>query len=127
MGKPPPDLYGIPINEIVRICRVSPKTAARWKDGTTCPPHSVIILLRIIYHGDLAELGPQWSGWRYRGGELTSPDGWRINRNDALAVPLLHGQIDALRQKVSDLENAEYDGLEEQPAPDGFAERFLAG
>lgn len=127
MGKPPSEIYGIPINEIARICRVSEKTAARWKSGQTVPPLSALMVLRIKWAGDLGELGPEWQGWRYRGGELTSPDGWRINRNDALAVPLLHGQIDALRQKVTAMESADDDGLEEQPAPDDFAARFLAG
>jgi hypothetical protein len=34
-----------------------------------------------------------WRGWRIGDEEIVSPDGWRTSRNDALAVPLLHGQI----------------------------------
>lgn len=33
-----------------------------------------------------------------------SPEGWTINRNHALTVPLMHGQISALRQKIALLE-----------------------
>jgi len=116
VGKKPPELYGIPVNEIARICCVSLKTANRWKDGQTVPPETAILVLRLRYSGDLSVLGPEWDGWSYRDGTLTSPDGWTITRNDALAVPLLHGQIQALRQKLESLE-ATHDDLEDQPAP----------
>lgn len=111
-----PALFGVPISEIARICGVSLKTAARWKAGTICPPKTAILIVRLLYSGDLGALGPEWENWHYRDGELTSPDGWRITRNDALAVPLMHGQISALRQKLADLEDLR-DGLEEQPTP----------
>lgn len=84
------------------------------------------MVLRIKWHGDLSELGLEWTGWRYRGGELTSPDGWRINRNDALAVPLMEGQIQALRDKLAAAESAYDDGLEEQPIP-GELPNILTG
>lgn len=126
MSKPPSELYGIPINEIAQICHVSLKTAARWKAGQSVPPKTALIVLRIKWYGDLAELGPEWTGWRYRGGELTSPDGWRINRNDALAVPLMEGQIQALRDKLAAAESAYDDGLEEQPEP-GELPNILTG
>jgi len=91
-------------------------TARRWKRGAICPPETAILVLRLKYSGDLSVLGPEWDGWSYRDGTLTSPDGWTITRNDALAVPLLHGQIQALRQKLESLE-ATHDDLEDQPAP----------
>jgi hypothetical protein len=74
------------------------------------------MVLRIKWGGDLSELGAEWEGWHFHQGTLTSPDGWTISRNDALAVPLLHGQISALRAELSKLK-AEANGLEEQPEP----------
>jgi hypothetical protein len=39
----------------------------------------------------------RWKGWTINQGDIVSPDGWTINRNQALTVPLLHGQISTLR------------------------------
>jgi hypothetical protein len=116
MGKPRSELYGIPVREIARICQVDLSTARRWRRGAICPPETAILVLRLRYFGDLGVIASDWDGWTYHDGSLISPDGWRIDRNDALAVPLLHGQIQALRQKLEGLE-ATRDGLEEQPAP----------
>ena len=54
-----------------------------------------------------------WPGWKFEGEEIISPDGWRIRRDDALAVPLMHGQIAALRQRIKELEAL----TDEQPIP----------
>src|SRR5579862_3308269 len=116
MVKRPQELDGINISELARICRVSERTARRWKNGTMCPPETALMVLRICWLGDLSDLGPEWAGWQYRDGKLTSPDGWTIERNDALAVPLLHGQISALRGKIAELE-AVSDEFEDQPEP----------
>lgn len=116
MGEGPPELYGVPIKELARLCQVSLKTATRWKNGQTVPPATAILVLRLKYHGDLGVLSGEWEGWYYRDGTLISPDGWRIDRNDALAVPLLHGHIKALQAQVADLEARE-EALEEQPTP----------
>lgn len=125
MGKPHSELFGIPISEIARICKVDLSTARRWKRGAICPPATALMVLRIKWGGELEELGPEWAGWRYRAGELTSPDGLRVNRNDALSVPYLLGHISALKAKVSDLEAA-HESLEEQPEP-GEIPTILAG
>lgn len=93
MAARPPELYGIPINEIARICHVSIKTATRWKDGTTCPPKSALLLLA----GDLGCLDPAWEGWTVRRGSLHSREGWEITLNDVLAVPLVRAQLEAYK------------------------------
>lgn len=111
----PPELYGINISELARICRVSLKTAARWKDGTTCPPKTALMILT----RDLGCFAPEWRGWTVNGEDLVSPEGWCVNRNDALVVPLLHGQISALRAQVAQLKE-EAAGLDEQPLPDSY-------
>lgn len=116
MGQPHSELFGIPIKEISRICSVSVKTAQRWKAGQIVPPHTAILTLRLLWGGDLSVLGPEWRDWHYHEGTLVSPDGWRITRNDALAVPLMEGHIQALRAKLADLEST-HDALEEQPEP----------
>lgn len=107
-----PELFGINIKELARICRVSLKTAMRWKDGQTVPPQTALMVLR----RDLGCFSEYWRGWTVNGEDLVSPEGWTVNRNDALIVPLMHGQISALRAKIADLE-AVRDAIEEQPEP----------
>lgn len=116
MKKPPQELYGIPISILQAICHISAKTANRWKDGTTCPPPSAVLLVHILTTGDLGALSEYWRGWSIRGEQIISPEGWTISRNDALTVPLMFGQIDALRSKLAQLEET-HDALEEQPEP----------
>lgn len=112
MRKKTEELYGISIMELQRICKVSKKTAVRWKAGQTVPPQSALMLLR----KDLGCFAVEWRGWTVNGEDLVSPDGWCVNRNDALIVPMMHGQIAALRAKIAELE-ATADQLEEQPQP----------
>lgn len=88
-----PELYGIPISEIARICHVCIKTATRWKDGKTCPPKSALLLLS----GDLGCLDSGWAGWVVRKGVLCSPEGWEITVNDVLAIPLVRAQLEAYK------------------------------
>lgn len=108
----PPELFGVNISEIARSCRVSLKTATRWKNGTTCPPKTALMVLR----RDLGIFSPEWAGWTVDGPEIVSPENWRVRRDDALAVPLLEAHIAALRAQVSDLKAAR-DEIEEQPEP----------
>lgn len=93
MRERPSELYGINISELARICRVSLKTARRWKDGATCPPKSALMLLA----GDLGCLDSEWAGWVVRKGALISPEGWEIKVNDVMAVPLVRAQLEAYK------------------------------
>ena len=107
---------------IARVCGVDIRTARRWRSRTQCPPPWVIALLT----ADLGIFGPYWAGWVIRGEEIVSPDGWRIRRNDALAVPFMHGQISALRNDLKkareEIESAKFGAfLEEQPLPDKWS------
>lgn len=116
-----PELLGIRAEDIARICKVDASTARRWKRGAIEPPATALMILRIVAHGELDDLGPEWTQWRYKDGTFWSPDKWRINRNDALSVPLMHGQISALRAQITGLEQAlDAAGgmMEEQPLPD---------
>jgi hypothetical protein len=79
----------------------------------------------MILSRDLGCFAPEWAGWTIKDEDLVSPDGWTVNRNDALIVPLMHGQIAALRAQVADLKAAEHDGLEDQPAPDSWDVEIL--
>jgi hypothetical protein len=96
------ETYGIGAKEIAALCGVDERTAARWKAGTTCPPESALMILR----RDLGCFDERWKGWTINGGDIVSPEGWAIDRNHALTVPLMHGQISALRQKIATLEKA---------------------
>jgi hypothetical protein len=68
-------------------------TARRWKTGKLKIPYACAVLLS----GDLGAFSKHWDGWRIQGESIISPDGWQIRRDDALTVPLMHGQISALR------------------------------
>lgn len=127
MGTPTTDLWGFPIKEIARICRVDITTARRWKKGAICPPAGALALLR----GDLGFFDPLWSGWRLKDGDLLSPEGWQITRHDVLATPLMRTQIAvyqsenrALKARIEDLKVAV---IEEQPTPDSWDVQILMG
>lgn len=116
MAKVPPELYGINIKEIARICAVSEKTATRWKDGTTCPPQTALWILA----RDLGCFSPPWRGWTIRGEELISPESWSITLNDVLASPLLRQQL-AVYQAENRTLKADLAAMEgpqeDQPSP----------
>ena len=115
VDRPHPAVYGIPAKELARICQVDLSTARRWKRGAICPPKTALMILS----RDLGCFDEEWRGWTIRGEDLVSPDGWCVNRNDALIVPLQHGQIAALRAEIAALrEQAEQ--LEDQPTPDSW-------
>lgn len=102
--------------EIAAICKVDLATARRWKRRATCPPETALMILA----GDLGCFGPNWRNWVIRGDDIISPDGWTISRNDALIVPLMHGQISALRHELAkalaQIKDAEVH-MDEQPNP----------
>lgn len=106
MAKVPPELYGITINELARICKVSVKTATRWKRGQSVPPKTALMVLT----ADLGYLSREWLRWTVRGPFLVSPEGWEISMNDVLSAPLLRAQLKALQA-----ENRLIRGLDEQP------------
>lgn len=121
MVKVPPELYGISIKEIARICAVSEKTAGRWKAGTACPPKTALWILS----GDLGYLSPEWRGWVVRGPDLVSPEGWQITIGDVLASPLMRSQLAIYqsenRRLKQELENLE-GPPENQPEPASSAD-----
>jgi Phage protein len=113
------ELYGIPISEIARICKVSVKTATRWKDGHTVPPNTA----RMLLAGDLGAFDPSWAGWVCRRGLLISPEGWEITVGDVLSIPLMRHQVAAWRAEVRRMKEAV--AKQEQPAPDAWPEWSL--
>lgn len=123
----PPELLGIPISEIARICQVSLKTATRWKAGTVCPPQSAMLLLR----ADLGIFDPVWTGWKIRKNILVSPEGWEIFLTDVLSVPLMRAQISAYqlesRKLKWELENAMANHLDDQPTPESWDVQIING
>lgn len=110
-----------PAKEIARLFKVDITTARRWRRGAICPPLQVAQIL----DGDLGLFGQQWRLWRVIGGEIYAPGGWAIRREDVLAVPLLHGQISALRhdlaaakKRIVELESRPSES--DQPMPDSW-------
>ncbi len=116
-----PEIYGINIKELARICRVTERTARRWKDGTRCPPQSALMLLR----ADLECFSKAWSGWMVRGETLISPEGWEITRTDVLSAPLLRAQLSTYQAELRRM-RSEAEGLDEQPLP-GSVPDAIAG
>jgi transcriptional regulator with XRE-family HTH domain len=102
---------GIRAEEIAELCGVDITTARRWKSGTSRIPATAAAILL----GDLGAFSKAWRGWRVVGDDIISPDQWTISRNDALAVPLLLAQVQALRGRIRELEWCQ--DLESQPLP----------
>jgi hypothetical protein len=110
-ARPAGPAYGIKPDIIATLCKVDVATARRWKSGTSRIPHAAAALLA----GDLGAFSEHWQGWRIQGDAIVSPDGWQIRRDDALSVPLMHGQIQALRAELD--QHKSFENTEEQPAP----------
>lgn len=126
MPQRPPEIYGIPISELARICHVSLKTATRWKMGTTCPPKSALLLLV----ADLGCFDVRWAGWRLYQGNLVSPEGWEITLGDVISSPLLRQQLAAFKSELKRLRAAAEVTIQDQPLPAEFPEwigEMLAG
>lgn len=113
----PPQLIGFNVNELARICRVSLKTAGRWKSGTTCPPETALMLLS----ADLGFFDPAWKGWSVHGGNLVSPEGWEITRGDVISSPLLRQQLAAFKTELRRLKEQAV-SIQDQPLPAEFPE-----
>lgn len=114
----PPEIYGRPISELARICHVSLKTAGRWKDGTTCPPKSALLLLV----ADLGCFDARWAGWRVYQGCLVSPEGWEITLGDVISSPLLRQQLAAFKSELKRLRAAAEPAIQDQPLPEVWPE-----
>lgn len=128
MSKRAPQLYGITVNEIARVCKVDLATARRWKRGATCPPATALMILE----RDLGCFDASWAGWRIRGEELIPPAAWPVRRDDALSVPLMHAQIQALRAELAETKKALQEALgrpqgEDQPEPHTWTIVMKAG
>jgi hypothetical protein len=104
-------VYGIRADVIAEICRVDIATARRWKSGVSRLPHAA----RALVTGDLGAFSPAWQDWRIKGDAIISPNGWQIDRNDALAIPLLLQQVKALRAELEKVR--EWGKKDEQPSP----------
>ena len=113
MSRPPEAIFGLSAMYIAKACAVDLSTARKWKSGARVPPKTAVMILA----RDLGCFAAEWAGWSLNGDNLVPPFGsWTINRNDALAVPLMFGQISALRADLAAIK-ASRDELEEQPEP----------
>src|ERR1043165_4704548 len=99
MATRPPELYGRPVSEVMHLCRISLKTARRWKQGQSVPPETALMILR----GDLGCFDSAWSGWRLQNGFLVSPEGWTASVNDVLSLQFLQAQLQAWRHEALQL------------------------
>lgn len=119
MVQVPEILFRYHINEIARICRVSLKTAQRWKTGQVGIPHTAIMVLS----RDVGCFHPEWSGWVISArGELCSPENWITTTGAVLAMHFHRSQLSALREEIlilkKQLKGEELDQYEEQPLPE---------
>lgn len=119
MTNPSSPLYGIPINEIARICHVDLATARRWKRGATCPPKTALMLLC----GDLGCLHPDWAGWTMKRGLLCSPEGWEATPGHVRGLQMINATLAAYRSENASLKaavrhlEAQASGFVDQPLP----------
>jgi hypothetical protein len=119
MRKGLPELFGIPVNEIARICHVDLVTARRWKRGATCPPKTALMLLS----GDLACIHPAWAGWTIKRGLLCSPEGWEATPGHVRGLQMINATLAAYRSENASLKaavrhlEAQASGFENQPEP----------
>jgi len=63
----------------------------------------------------------EWSGWRVKGQDLVSPEGWRIARGQVMIVPLMRQQIAAYEVELKRLRE-EVVLIQEQPVPEAWPE-----
>jgi len=126
MVRPPEILSHYKINEIARICRVSVKTARRWKDGHIVPPETALMVLQ----RDLGCFDSAWAGWVIsRRGELCSPENWVATQGDVRSVQLVQRQLGDYRREIQMLKaelNAR-DIPDEQPLPTDWEIEIKAG
>ena len=108
--------YGIPAETIAFLCKVSIRTARRWKAGQRRMPETA----RMILASDLGCFDPAWRGWAFRDGKLISPEGWEASPGDVLSVPLMRAQISAYQAKERQVL-----AMDEQPLP-GTAPAIVA-
>jgi hypothetical protein len=102
------ELYGIPAETIMALCKVSRRTAKRWKTGQRRMPETA----RMILAADLGCFDPAFRGWSIRDGKLISPEGWEASAGDILTIPLMRAQISAYQAKVRVVQ-----AMDEQPLP----------
>jgi len=119
MAAQPPELYGLLVSEIAQKCKVSLKTAARWKAGQSVPPATALMIMR----RDLGCFHPRWAGWVINvRGELCSPENWIATPGDVLSIQLVQAQLATYRSENRALKQAlaaeDIDKYEEQPMPD---------
>lgn len=105
--------------QIAAICGVDLATARRWRRQAICPPRSALILLEMVYSGDLGLLDPAWKGWVLRRGVLCSPENWTCTPGDVRAIQFHEAQIAVYRaenrQLKASLTERQY---EDQPTPE---------
>jgi uncharacterized protein DUF3653 len=114
--------YGIPAEEIARICQVGIRTARRWKSGESAMPKTAEMLLA----GDLGMLDREWRGWKIRKGQLISPEGWMATPGHVRSLQMMGATLGSYRRENASLKaavkelEAEWDAFEEQPTPSNW-------
>lgn len=111
--------YGIPAEEIARICKVGIRTARRWKSGESEMPKTAEMVLA----ADLGMLDRAWRGWTIRKGLLISPEGWEASPGHVRSLQMMGMTLGTYRRENAALKSAvkelqaEWDAFEEQPSP----------
>lgn len=112
MAKPHSVLFGLSDKYIARICRVSLKTAQRWKKGQSVPGYCEIAMLT----RDLGSWDADWSGWAIRNGQLISPEGLTATPGEVRGIPYMTSVVATYQAEFRRMRE-EADALEEQPLP----------
>jgi len=78
----------------------------------------------MLLAADLGCFSAEWSGWRLKGQDLISPEGWRIARGQVMIVPLMRQQLAAYEVELKHLRE-KFLLIQEQPVPEAWSEEVL--
>ena len=113
------DVFFPPARYLAELFGVHITTARRLVREQNAPLAVVMILSR-----DLGVFSADWAGWKLRGAQLISPEGFEATRNDVLSLPFMRMQIATYRAENRKLQEPHVD---EQPLPEQWDLRAIIG
>jgi hypothetical protein len=87
---------------LCEVAGVHRTTVARWR-ARKALPLAVMLLLRVMYYGELELVNESWKGFRLdpRSGVLWTPENWPCTPGDLLAIKYRAAQVQELERRLS--------------------------
>ncbi|MEX2122367.1 MAG: DUF3653 domain-containing protein [Woeseia sp.] len=120
-----PELNDISAELIAEICRVTSRTARRWKRGEY-PPFTALKVIQLYKEGELGEIDLKWAHWRLKGGLLVSPDGQQFTPGDVMSIQWLRMQIQSYQRDQRFILQSDWIDQKWRPAPEQEESRASA-